>query len=638
MKKALLFCGLLATGLSLSAQQRLVLYEEFSGENCVPCAMLNPGLWDLLSANTADVILLKYQSPIPTPGPIYRQNTADVQARLSYYGVGSAPYGFIDAKDGSNIGNHTQAKLNAAKAVPANFDVTLTAPTVSPTGEIHSEISITSSAAYSGTNLKLRAALVESLHYDLPPGTNGEVEFHNVMRKMYPSADGQAIENSWSANQTETYTVSGQVPDYVNKRSDVLFLLVWIQEDGGSNAKSILQAAKSDQINVVVPVDVASGGITVAGDLFCSPVDAVATVTLKNTGVDPLTSAKVFYKVNNGSWEEHTWTGNLAADGTEDVVLPAIAVPAASGNLIIRDSVAMPNNQEDENWANNIGGNVFVAVNTEDVSTLPVSSNFENSPVDWVRFGAGNDQPMTLFSMQVGNNDYRGYDNSRFAVGYPNFAIAPGESGYLILPVAEIPGGTKAMDMHVAYAQQTAENDKLEVVYSEDCGETWVTVWEQSGDELKTAPPVGANGNVFIPEGNSDWRFRSVDVSNIPAGQALVAFRATSDGGSYLFLDNITFRTGEALSVDELAGEANLRVYPNPVYNELTLEVDMEQAVAARIHIVNVLGQEVESVPAAFQAGQNKILVSTQHLAAGVYFLNIQMEGAKTIQKKFVKK
>src|SRR5690606_7236794 len=141
-------------------------------------------------------------SPIPTSGPIFRQNTSDVQARLSYYGVGSAPWGLIDAKDGSNIAYHNQAKLDAAKAIPTNFTVSLSAPTVSATGEISSTISITSTAAYTGTNLKLRAALVESLHYDLPPGTNGEVEFHNVMRKMYPSEDDQAIENNWSESQT----------------------------------------------------------------------------------------------------------------------------------------------------------------------------------------------------------------------------------------------------------------------------------------------------------------------------------------------------------------------------------------------------------------------------------------------------
>ena len=66
MKNVLLFSLTFFISTGLFAQtQRVVLYEEFSGENCGPCAAVNPGLNDFVEQYGSDVILLKYQTNIP---------------------------------------------------------------------------------------------------------------------------------------------------------------------------------------------------------------------------------------------------------------------------------------------------------------------------------------------------------------------------------------------------------------------------------------------------------------------------------------------------------------------------------------------------------------------------------------------
>src|SRR5690606_9256866 len=94
------------------------------------------------------------------------------------------------------------------------------------------------------TNAKLRVALIESLYYDVAPGTNGEKEFHNVVRRMYPGPQGTDAGNTWVASQTETYVIEGMVPTYIDKSSTV-FVAVWLQDDSD---KSILQAARTDEV------------------------------------------------------------------------------------------------------------------------------------------------------------------------------------------------------------------------------------------------------------------------------------------------------------------------------------------------------------------------------------------------------
>src|SRR5690606_40926098 len=61
------------------------------------------------------------------------------------------------------------------------------------------------------------------------PGTNGETHFQNVVRQMYPNAEGQAIDETWTAGQTRTYTITGAVPSYVNEDAPTVFLAAFLQ-------------------------------------------------------------------------------------------------------------------------------------------------------------------------------------------------------------------------------------------------------------------------------------------------------------------------------------------------------------------------------------------------------------------------
>src|SRR3954462_14960312 len=121
MKKFLFtLCAAALSAMTVNAQTRLSLYEEFSGENCGPCAAYNPGLWSLISGNTSKIMLIKYQSPIPSAGPIYNAYKTVTNARLSYYGVSSAPFGIQNGDEvKGNIASYTQSNINASVTNPA---------------------------------------------------------------------------------------------------------------------------------------------------------------------------------------------------------------------------------------------------------------------------------------------------------------------------------------------------------------------------------------------------------------------------------------------------------------------------------------------------------------------------------------
>src|SRR4051812_9810277 len=95
MKKQYFLTVLMVASIVTFAQTpRLSLYEEFTGENCPPCAATNPGLNALLLApdNEANIVAIKWQVPIPSAPSntwsLYRTNKAEIDWRYQSTGYG----------------------------------------------------------------------------------------------------------------------------------------------------------------------------------------------------------------------------------------------------------------------------------------------------------------------------------------------------------------------------------------------------------------------------------------------------------------------------------------------------------------------------------------------------------------------
>lgn len=641
MKKTLLLGGLLAAALFANAQQRLVLYEEFSGENCAPCAATNPGLWTLLSGGTNPnkIMLIKYQTPIPSGGPIYNQNTTDVGARQTYYTVPFAPYARMDGavSPGANGGHPadlTQAHLDAAAAIAAPFNITVTNTVVGT--QLTSNINVTAVAAYSGTGVKLRAALVETLHYTTPPGTNGETDFHHVVRKMYPSADGQAIPNTWTNGQIGAYSFTGTIPAYVD-RSHELFVVVWIQNDAD---KKVAQTAKSTNLPAV-PLD--AGIVSATPSKVCGTSTVDHKIKIKNTGTTTITQATLFYKIGSGAYQAApNWAGNLPAGQTSaDITIGALSLPGGGGT--ITDSIGTLNTAPDNNPANNSLATTTLALATG--AALPQSTGFEGAglPAGYIVLDKdGKYVPTPVFNAETWfthtETGIKGQANSAYTCIAPCQNMDAGSTSIITFPYTAAPAGAKAVDFYYAYAQRgTITGDKLELVYSNDCGQNWTSVWNKTNADLAGGNPATAANALFLPDAESDWKFASVDVSAVN-GNALVGFRATSGGGNLLFIDNVKFRTGATTAIEELVSGGNVTLYPNPVADQVTVELNMVKAAKVSFQVVNMLGQQVgQDLVKDLKAGQTNTTLSTNELAPGIYFLNIVTDKGN-LQQKFVKK
>ncbi len=238
MKKLFFFLFIIGLTLNVNGQfRRIALLEEATNASCGPCAANNPHLQQFFEHNFGGVISVRYHSWWPGTDPMYSDNTADNRARINYYGINGVPTYTMDG---------------VVKGMPSNpvqmgdamwNDISSTSPfwikvSANPEGTSYNvNVTVIVGDNVTATNLYLRTAVIERrIHFSSPPGTNGEKDFNDVMRKLLPNATGQALTNL-TPGDTLNFSFSADIQHSWNV-SD-LAAVAWIQSD---DTKEILQS------------------------------------------------------------------------------------------------------------------------------------------------------------------------------------------------------------------------------------------------------------------------------------------------------------------------------------------------------------------------------------------------------------
>ncbi len=350
MKKLVLFSLFLATAvLGFSQSQRLVMFEEFTQASCGPCAQQNATFDPLLLNNLDKATSIRYHTNWPGVDPMNAQNPTDVAVRVAYYNVNAVPFCFMDgvAPTGANYAgapaNVTQATINAEYAVPSPFTLSMYQWLSAANDTIFVNMVGQATQAVSGALIAQLGIIEKHIHFTSPPGSNGETDFYNVMKKMLPTAYGTYLPTSF---QTGDYFIVQGSWKLANVYSlSQLSAVGFIQNNTN---KAVQQAANSDSVPLTMPFN---NDVQLMATSNYSPTNCSGSVspmvTIRNNGNNTVTSMTIKYDVNNGAPATYTWTGNLATLQETVVTLPSYTfTPEVSNNLLIyTDQV---NNVNDE--------------------------------------------------------------------------------------------------------------------------------------------------------------------------------------------------------------------------------------------------------------------------------------------------
>ena len=222
MKKLIiaLFCALSINAKSQTTTQRLILVEEFTNASCAPWALSNPAFETLMNANNTKVIPIKYHTSFPGYDPMYSANATQNQARTIYYPITGVPNARMDGA-GTFLQDVNQTSINTEYAVPSTFSITLSWKYSSDADSIYVTATFKSLQAITAALVGHIAIIEKSVNYSTAPGSNGEKDFTNVMRKMLPSQTGTALPASMTANQIVTVSTGMLITSGINDISKI---------------------------------------------------------------------------------------------------------------------------------------------------------------------------------------------------------------------------------------------------------------------------------------------------------------------------------------------------------------------------------------------------------------------------------
>ncbi len=227
---------------------RRVMHEVFTGSTCGPCFEADATLEGVLYENAGRYAVLKYQV-----GSDPYVSSEGVSRRM-YYLPGkssySIPYVHADGRNGfhpseiNDDAGYQQSDFDGFAEVPALIELSTD---ISVEGQtVNWKVDVLPLSDIASEDLVLHIGIAEGVTYN-NIGTNGQTEFHHVMKKMVPDEDGQSIQAlvRGSAISLEgAYTFQGEYAEdaaYGNEvqhdvehtveEFDDLGLVVWIQDE-----------------------------------------------------------------------------------------------------------------------------------------------------------------------------------------------------------------------------------------------------------------------------------------------------------------------------------------------------------------------------------------------------------------------
>ncbi|GAB4131429.1 MAG: hypothetical protein Fur0041_01810 [Bacteroidia bacterium] len=259
------------------------------------------------------------------------------------------------------------------------------------------------------------------------------------------------------------------------------------------------------------------------------------------------------------------------------------------------------------------------------VEGFEVAANFTN---DWIIINPQSNGWTRVTTVGATGTCSARLDNTSSMVGQVDEFISPAiDMTAMTSPV---------MTFKVAYAQRTTgDADKLRVLFSTDCGQTWIQRYTKAGANLSTS---SATTSSFVPNA-SQWRQETITITSQyqTATNLRIKFEFTSDGGNDIFLDDINIQGTTGIN-DENAGVNAFDIYPNPSQDNATIAFNLSDNENVSLQVLDMTGRVVMDVyNGDLNAGTHRFDIQTAGLLSkGIYFVRVMTADGRAVTNKLV--
>ena len=323
-----LLIAVLITG-SVGAQSpRKVLYEHFTQASCGPCASVNPQLHPILDRNKDKLVRITHQVSWPGVDPMNKDNPGEVQSRVSYYGITGVPSSRMNGQVAQVTPTIAvnDATIAAAAAIPSPYEIELTPEVQSNVSELKLKVRVKLTGSFSGRPVLRVAVLEKIIRWPQAPGSNGEKEFHHVMKKFLPGTAGSSLSNLTSTGEEVVFNFDYKFDKLYDFRN--LEVAAYIQNEEN---KEIMQAEGTEvefpkKSGPDVTLRSGSPGLATDSDIICGK-STTPRINFINMGDQTLTSVRFEYSANDGTVSSYDWTGSLTYLKETNITLASVEIP-----------------------------------------------------------------------------------------------------------------------------------------------------------------------------------------------------------------------------------------------------------------------------------------------------------------------
>ncbi len=648
------------TFVSTTPENKNTVLEEFTGIHCGYCPDGHKRAQELKDANPDDVVLVNIHVggyAVPSTGePDFRTpygTAIDAQADVSGYPAGTinrtdyTSQGWdMDGGTAMSRGNWSSASaLILAEASYVNVAAQASIDLSTRVLTVDVEAYYTANGAASN-NVNV-ALLQNNIPGPQSGGStwnpsqilpNGDYNHGHMLRHLLTGQWGD-INTSTTSGDLYTNTFTYTIPNDLNGVVYDLFnleVVVFIAE-----GQQVIVTGSDASMSFIVPpgyslVDVEAATNMALPASYCDR-DITPDITVTYNGTSTIDTYEVSYSLDGATPVTQAGT-NLAASASSTISFPQITLNNGSHNIAYNvntdgtmDIDSIPaNNDVNSETINTVSPTPFSISHGEGFESYSPGSEAVNNVVLLNPNGESTyvvdntvSQSVTWPLGAFGNSDQSW--RMRF------YTWAQGSEATLVFENIDLStwgganGTSSDLFFSYSYAQYSAENDRLEVLVSKDCGATWIPVFDEQGTGLATAPAVSTGH--FYP-GINQWAKVNVDMSYYDGESSImIAFKGTSDFGNNLYLDDIALWNYS--TIEETASASfQVRTYPNPINDLGQLELTLVNKADVQVSVYDMLGQMIIPVNSGvLAAGEHHFDIVTEGLENGIYLVKVEVDG-----------
>jgi len=394
-----------------------------------------------------------------------------------------------------------------------------------------------------------------------------------------------------------------------------------------------LEAAYNFLATNNTPVPPNTSPFDIAVESIIAPIYACAQIVtakavIVNYGTTSFSGATIQVKLNFANAGTFDWNGSLNPGERDTIDLPQLGASSGRNELIVTASLLI--DIIEKNKLNNSRAFHF---NRLDERSIPYIETFEQMSLpsnEWLLLNPDNKK--TWDTTHTKGIPYSGYSAR---MNFLSYSGAFRENDELILPNINLNGPTSNLFFGFQHAyryRSSSLSDSIEVLISNNCGETWQRIFYKGGQALNTVDTAWTS---FRPLKAAHWFDNLIGLDAFTNGSDYVQFkiRSINDGASNFYLDNVRVFTGvDPAKIHQVNNEPKWKLFPNPSNADFVIEFEDSKIENIRLELIDLSGRIVESQ--SFKG--SKISVNAKELKSGIYFVRIFGNGFSSV-KRFTK-